>query len=138
MPCGLAGVAGCAGRNRQRGRDRRRTGSAEFTIGGAVNAALLNLTKALADRGVVGGVRVNAVNPSAIATEWLQARVRSQARERGIDEALAAQEIATSLRVARFSTPQEIAAAVAFLASPLAAYCHGAVLDVGGGRTRTL
>ncbi|WP_313915717.1 SDR family oxidoreductase [Tahibacter sp.] len=115
-----------------------RTGSAEFTIGGAVNAALLNLTKALADRGVVDGVRVNAVNPSAIATERMQARVRNQARERGIDEVLAAQEIATSLRVARFGTPQEIAAAVAFLASPLAAYCHGAVLDVDGGQTRTL
>lgn len=115
-----------------------RTGSAEFTIGGAVNAALLNLTKALADRGVVDGVRVNAVNPSAIATERLQIRVRSQARERGIDEAIAAQEIATSLRVARFGTPQEVAAAVAFLASPLAAYCQGAVLDVDGGQTRTL
>ncbi len=115
-----------------------RTGSAEFTIGGAVNAALLNLTKALADRGVADGVRVNAVNPSGIATERLQSRVRSHARERGIDETLAAQEIASTLRVARFGTPQEIAAAVAFLASPLAAYCQGAVLDVDGGQTRTL
>src|SRR5579871_4921991 len=44
-----------------------RTGSAEFAVGGAVNAALLNLTKALADRGVREGVRVNAVNPGAIA-----------------------------------------------------------------------
>ena len=45
-----------------------RTGSAEFTIGGAVNAALLNLTKALADRGVRDGVRVNAINPGGITT----------------------------------------------------------------------
>lgn len=115
-----------------------RTGSAEFTIGGAVNAALLNLTKALADRGVADGVRVNAVNPSAIATERLQTRVRSQAREHGIDETRAARDIAAGLRVARFGTPQEIAAAVAFLASPLAAYCQGAVLDVDGRQTRTL
>ncbi|HEX8253328.1 MAG TPA: SDR family NAD(P)-dependent oxidoreductase, partial [Thermoanaerobaculia bacterium] len=35
-----------------------RTGSAEFTIGGSVNAAVLNLTKALADRGIKDGVRV--------------------------------------------------------------------------------
>ena len=48
-----------------------RTGSAEFTIGGAVNAALMNLTKALADRGVRDGVRVNAINPGSIATERL-------------------------------------------------------------------
>ena len=40
-----------------------RTGTAEFAIGGAVNAALLNLTKVLADRGVRDGVRVNAINP---------------------------------------------------------------------------
>ena len=40
-----------------------RTGQAEFAIGGAVNAALLNLTKVLADRGVKDGVRVNAINP---------------------------------------------------------------------------
>ena len=42
-----------------------RTGQAEFAIGGAVNAALLNLTKVLADRGVKDGVRVNAINPEA-------------------------------------------------------------------------
>ena len=34
-----------------------RTGSAEFAIGGAVNAALMNLTKVLADRGISGGER---------------------------------------------------------------------------------
>lgn len=115
-----------------------RTGSAEFTIGGSVNAAVLNLTKSLADRGVADGVRVNAVNPSAIATERLATRVQALARERGVDETAAAAEIARSLRVARFGTPQEIAAAVAFLASPRAAYCQGAVLDVDGGQTRTL
>ncbi|MBL8298721.1 MAG: SDR family oxidoreductase [Rhodanobacteraceae bacterium] len=115
-----------------------RTGSAEFTVGGAVNAALLNLTKALADRGVQDGVRVNAVNPSSIATERLQGRVLTLARERGVDAAQAASEIAASLRVARFGTAEEVAAAVVFLASPLAAYCQGAVLDVDGGQTRTL
>jgi 3-oxoacyl-[acyl-carrier protein] reductase len=49
-----------------------RTGSAEFAIGGAVNAALLNLTKVLADRGVRDGVRVNAINPGGIATDRLK------------------------------------------------------------------
>ncbi|HEY0909054.1 MAG TPA: SDR family NAD(P)-dependent oxidoreductase, partial [Bradyrhizobium sp.] len=48
-----------------------RTGSAEFTIGGSVNAALLNFTKCLADRGVADGVRVNAINPGSIRTDRL-------------------------------------------------------------------
>ena len=115
-----------------------RTGSAEFTIGGSVNAALLNLTKALADRGVADGVRVNAINPGSIATERLQTRIRRTASERGLDEDAAASAMAQGLRVARFGQPAEIARAVAFLASPAASYCQGVILDVDGGQTRTL
>jgi NAD(P)-dependent dehydrogenase (short-subunit alcohol dehydrogenase family) len=115
-----------------------RTGSADFAIGGAVNAALLNLTKVLADRGVRDGVRVNAVNPSSIRTDRLVERVQRVAREKGIDEDAAAGEMASAMRIARFGEPQEIAAVVAFLASPRSAYCHGSIVDVDGGLTRTL
>ena len=115
-----------------------RTGTAEFTIGGSVNAALMNLTKALADRGVKDGVRVNAINPGSIATERLQARLASFAIERGIDVASAGQEMARAFNIARFGEPVEIGRVVAFLASPMAAYCQGAILDVDGGATRTL
>ena len=115
-----------------------RTGSAEFTIGGAVNAALLNLTKALADRGVLDGVRVNAINPGGIVTDRLQMRLRALAAEQGVAEDVAQQELARTLKVARFGTPGEIARLVAFLASPLAAYCQGAIVDADGGQTRTL
>ncbi len=115
-----------------------RTGSAEFAIGGSVNAALLNLTKVLADRGVKEGVRVNAINPGSIATERLQKRIRSFASDHKLDEASARQEMAKSMGVARFGEPDEIARAVAFLASPQSAYVHGAILDVDGGQTRTL
>lgn len=116
-----------------------RTGSAEFTIGGTVNAALLNLTKALADRGVRDGVRVNAVNPSSIATDRLTSRVRRVAEDRGIDESVAATEMAGRLRVSRFGRPDEVAHVVAFLASEAASgYCNGSIVDVDGGQTRTL
>lgn len=115
-----------------------RTGSAEFTIGGAVNAALHNLTKALADRGVRDGVRVNAINPGGIATERLQIRVQRVAAESSTDLVTAARQMAQALGVARFGEPVEIARMVAFLASPLASYCHGAILDVDGGQTRTV
>jgi 3-oxoacyl-[acyl-carrier protein] reductase len=115
-----------------------RTGSAEFTIGGSVNAALLNLTKALADRGVRDGVRVNAVNPSSVATERTQVRIHRLAQERGISTDEAAGELARALRVARFGRPEEIANVVAFLASDRASYMQGAIVDVDGGQTRTL
>jgi len=115
-----------------------RTGSAEFTIGGAVNAALMNLTKALADRGVKDGVRVNAINPGSIATERLQIRIQNYAKTNSISLDEAAKRLPREMKIDRFGEPAEIARAVAFLASPQVAHIQGAVLDVDGGATRTL
>jgi NAD(P)-dependent dehydrogenase (short-subunit alcohol dehydrogenase family) len=115
-----------------------RTGSAEFTIGGSVNAALLNLTKSLADLGVREGVRVNAINPGSIATDRLQPRIERFAAEQKLDHSQAARLMAEKMGIARFGQPGEIASAVAFLASPLAAYCQGMIVDIDGGQTRTL
>ncbi|MGO8837007.1 MAG: SDR family oxidoreductase [Limisphaerales bacterium] len=115
-----------------------RTGSADFAIGGSVNAALLNLTKALADRGIKDGVRVNAINPGAIATDRLNIRIRKLAEEDGIAFEAAAAQMAGQLGVKRFGDPAEIAAAVAFLTSARSSYCQGTILDVDGGQTRTL
>jgi 3-oxoacyl-[acyl-carrier protein] reductase len=115
-----------------------RTGSAEFAIGGAVNAALMNLTKVLADRGVKDGVRVNAINPGGIKTDRLVTRVKSFAAERNVDLSAAEQQMAKTLGVARFGEPEEIARLVAFLASPQAAFCQGSIVDADGGQTRTL
>jgi 3-oxoacyl-[acyl-carrier protein] reductase len=115
-----------------------RTGSAEFAIGGAVNAAILNLTKVLADRGMAEGVRVNAINPGYIATDRLQLRIERFAAQHHIALDEAARQITRELGIARFGQPAEIATAVAYLASPLSSYCQGAILDVDGGHTRTL
>ena len=115
-----------------------KTGSAEFTIGGAVNAALMNLTKALADRGIKDGVRVNAINPGSIATERLQIRIQNYAKEKDIDLEEAAKRLPREMKIARFGNPTEIARAVAFLASPQADYIQGTIFDVDGGATRTL
>lgn len=115
-----------------------RTASADFAIGGSVNSALLNLTKALAHRGLNDGVRVNAINPGAIATERLQRRIEAVATERGVDQEAAGKLMIQKLGVSRFGTPEEIARAVAFLASPAADFCNGAILDVDGGETRTI
>lgn len=115
-----------------------KTGSAEFTIGGTVNAALMNLTKALADRGVKEGVRVNAINPGSIATERLQTRIQTFANTNNISLEEAANRLPREMKIERFGDPAEIARAVAFLASSQAAYIQGAILDVDGGATRAL
>jgi 3-oxoacyl-[acyl-carrier protein] reductase len=116
-----------------------RTGSAEFAIGGSVNAAFRLFTKAMADRGVKDGVRVNAINPGFIKTERLQTRLKAFMDETSLPADQAEAQLAKATGVARFGEPAEIAAAVAFLASSSACgFCHGALLDIDGGQTRTL
>jgi 3-oxoacyl-[acyl-carrier protein] reductase len=94
--------------------------------------------KAMADRGVADGVRVCAVNPGSIATDRLHKRIAAFARARGLDEAAAAAAMAAEMGIARFGTPEDIAAAVIFLASAPAAYVQGVILDVDGGATKSL
>lgn len=115
-----------------------RTGSAEFTIGGSVNAAMLNLTKSLSDRGVADGVRVNAINPGSIRTDRLTARIEQLARGENLSFEQAQRLLASRQGIARFGQPQEVAHLVAFLLSERSAYVQGAILDLDGGMTRTM
>ncbi len=115
-----------------------RTPTAEFTIGGSVNSALMNFTKALADLGLKEGVRVNALNPGPIRTGRLEARLAQVAQARGIDAAEAEAQLVSEQKVIRFGSPEEIADTVVFLAAGGGSYFHGAILDVDGGATKGL
>jgi NAD(P)-dependent dehydrogenase (short-subunit alcohol dehydrogenase family) len=114
------------------------TGIDEFTIGGAINAALMNLTKSLADLGKRDGVRVCAVNPGRIETERLHRNLDRIAGLSGISRAQAARKLLDECGIERFGTPQEIGYAVAFLASDKANYAQGAILDIDGGETSAI
>ncbi len=113
-------------------------GSAEFTVGGPVNAALLNVTKALADIGRREGVRVNAINPGRIETDRLHRHLHATSTARGITPAAAASDLLATLGLARFGRPQEVGWLVAYLASARAAFMQGSLIDIDGGETRSL
>ncbi|MCV7303265.1 SDR family oxidoreductase [Mycobacterium barrassiae] len=97
------------------------TPAAGAGIYGASKASLDLLTKHWADEFGETGVRVNAVAPGPVRTEGTA--------ELGdfIDG------VARTTAMKRLGEPEEIARAVAFLASPAASYINGAVLQVGGG-----
>lgn len=115
-----------------------RTPGPEFTIGGSVNAALLSLTKALADRGVADQVRVNVICPGNVRTDRLAARIREKARGLNGDEAAAVRAIVTESKSMRIGEPIDIGQLVAFIVSPRASYLHGSRIDMDGGQTKTL
>jgi NAD(P)-dependent dehydrogenase (short-subunit alcohol dehydrogenase family) len=111
-----------------------RTPGPEFAIGGSVNAALLSLTKALADAGIRDGIQVNAVNPGPVRTDRLTARLASQ----GGDPSVAEEQFVRASQITRIGEPEEIAGLVAFIVSPAGRLLHGALIDMDGGQTKTL
>ena len=115
-----------------------RTGSAEFTIGGSVNVALLNFTKAMADIGIREGVRVNAINPGLVETERFGRNIERVSREHGLDRERAIQFLLRSHGTTRAGRPEEIGWLAAYLASSKADFIQGCVIDIDGGATRAL
>jgi NAD(P)-dependent dehydrogenase (short-subunit alcohol dehydrogenase family) len=110
----------------------------QFAIGGSVNAALLSLTKALADLGIQDGVQVNAVNPGPVRTNRLIRRLEVLAMERGIDVASAADLMVKEARVTRLGEPEDIAHLITFIVSPQGKLLQGALIDMDGGSTKTI
>jgi len=115
-----------------------RFGSAEFAIGGAVNVALLNFTKVMADIGIIDGVRVNAINPGLIETERLGRNVARLMKEHSCTRDEAVARMLKPRGTKRFGRPEEIGWLAAFLASPKAAFIQGSIIDIDGGATRSL
>lgn len=91
---------------------------------GMAKAAVAQLTRALGTELAPRGVRVNAVSPG-----WIPTHMNEELRQSPATVALA---IATT-PLGRFGMPEEVAAAVSFLASPAASYITGAIVPVGGG-----
>ncbi|MDB6074948.1 MAG: family oxidoreductase [Verrucomicrobiaceae bacterium] len=115
-----------------------RTPGAEFAIGGSVNAAMLSLTKALADAGIADGIQVNAINPGPVRTERLEVRLQALAEQKVIDLESAEAALQRQMEVARFGEPQDIADLVAFMVSSKGRFFHGSLVDIDGGQTKTI
>jgi 7-alpha-hydroxysteroid dehydrogenase len=93
----------------------------------AAKAGLINLTQTLALELASRGIRVNAVSPGPVATEAFLDVL-------GVGNKL--DELARTIPLGRMGSPDDIAAAVLYLASPAASWVTGEHLLVAGGRTQ--
>jgi NAD(P)-dependent dehydrogenase (short-subunit alcohol dehydrogenase family) len=80
-------------------------------------------------------VRVNAVNPTLTLTDRLAEGLAADARLRGMSADEVRRQSEQKMPLGRLATPEEVAAAVVFLASPRASYISGAILSLDGAST---
>lgn len=107
-------------------------------VSNTIRGAVANWSKTLATELGPFGITVNNVLPGASMTGRLEAIIKDRASKQKKTQEQVTEEMISEIPVGRISTPAEVAAAVAFLASPAAGYINGINLPVDGGRTGSL
>lgn len=98
---------------------------------GASKHAVIGITKSAARALAGDGIRVNAICPGLIDTRMMEALAIGNSPA---DPALYRQTATATIPLKRYGTADEVAALVAFLCSPDAAYINGAAFTIDGGR----
>ncbi|HPF12080.1 MAG TPA: SDR family oxidoreductase [Flavobacteriaceae bacterium] len=107
-------------------------------VSNTIRGAVANWSKTLANELGAFGITVNNVLPGFTATDRLNDIFSSVAKRMNKTEAEAAEFMKALVPAKRFAQPEEVANAIAFLASPAAGYINGINLPVDGGRTKSL
>jgi hypothetical protein len=103
-----------------------------YIAGVAGNAALMAFTRGLGRGAHKDGIRAVAINPGPVATQRMERLLRHRA-ETELGDPERWRDLTASMPYGRAAAPEEIGAAVAFLASPRSAYTNGTVLTINGG-----
>jgi 3-oxoacyl-[acyl-carrier protein] reductase len=115
-----------------------KTPLANLGVSNTVRGAMASWSKTLANEVGHKGITVNNVLPGYTKTPRFESLRKATADMKQITEAQVENQWKASVPLARFAEPIEVAMAVAFLASPAAAYISGTNLPVDGGRTPSL
>lgn len=107
-------------------------------VSNTIRAAMANWAKTMAGELAPFGITVNNVLPGMTSTGRLQSLIEANAEKQGTTPEAVAEAMIREIPAGRFAEAREVAAGVAFLASPAAAYITGINLPIDGGRTKSL
>ena len=107
-------------------------------VSNTVRGAVANWAKTIAGELGPFGITVNNVLPGATMTGRLESIIKNKAKTSGKSEEEIVKDMLTEIPAGRIGEPGEVAAAIAFLATPAAAYINGVNVPVDGGRTTNL
>jgi 3-oxoacyl-[acyl-carrier protein] reductase len=110
----------------------------DLGVSNTIRGAVASWAKTMANELGQFGITVNNVLPGATSTERLAAIINNKSAKTGKTKEETEQEMMAEVPARRFGKPEEIAAMVAFLASPAAAYVNGTSIPVDGGRTGSI
>lgn len=107
-------------------------------VSNTIRGAVANWSKTLSIELAPFGITVNNVLPGATMTQRLETVLQEKAEKTGKSLEELKLEMIAEIPAGRISEAYEVAAAVAFLATPAAAYVNGINVPVDGGRTKSL
>ncbi|HWB64389.1 MAG TPA: SDR family oxidoreductase [Chitinophagales bacterium] len=107
-------------------------------VSNTIRAAMANWAKTMANELGEFGITVNNVLPGATETDRHHSLIKTRSEKTGVPIEKIEEEMLRIIPLHRFGKPEEVANAVAFLASPAAAYISGINVPVDGGRTGCL
>ena len=111
---------------------------ANLGVSNTVRAAMASWAKTLSGELAPAGITVNNVLPGYTKTQRLSSLIAGTAKSSGKSEDDIARAMLAGVPAARFGEANEVAAVIAFLCTPAAAYVNGVSIAVDGGRTRAL
>ena len=107
-------------------------------VSNTVRAAVANWAKTMSNELGQFNITVNNVLPGATLTARLESIASAKADKLGTSQEVELRNMANAVPMKRVAQPEEVANAVAFLASPAASYINGINVPVDGGRTGCL
>ncbi|WP_118183092.1 SDR family oxidoreductase [Paraburkholderia phosphatilytica] len=114
------------------------TPKSAFAAVATVNAAIVAMAKAFADRGTTDGVQVNSVLPGPVMTDRRRSYMEKYAPAHGMSVEEALEKFPSQVGITRYGKPEDIAELMAFVLSPAGNWIVGSALRMDGGEIKAV